>query len=78
VVPGIAVASRERVRSVVLASKRPADEVRSVVLDSSSRTSQALLRILFERKYRNSPTFSERTPEQADCANMFKDSDALW
>ncbi len=76
VVPGIAVASRERVRSVVLASKRPAEEVRSVVLDSSSRTSQALLRILFERKYRNSPTFSERTPEQADCANMFKDSDA--
>jgi len=77
VVPGVAVASKNRVRSVILATRRPLSEVRSVTLDSSSRTSQALVRILFARRYGLAPVFTERTPE-ADhgCENMFEGSDA--
>jgi predicted solute-binding protein len=77
VVPGIAVASKERVKSVVLACRKPIEDVRTAVLDSSSRTSQVLVRMLFERRFRTLPIYSERTPDIAvDCANMFEGSDA--
>ncbi len=48
VVPGIGIASREEVRSVLFVSRKPFREVESVAVDTSSRTSVALLRILFE------------------------------
>jgi chorismate dehydratase len=77
IIPDIAVASKNRVRSVVLATRLPPSEVRVVTLDSSSRTSQALLRILFRYRYGAEPTFSERTPDAARaCSNMFEGSDA--
>ena len=77
IIPDIAVASKNRVRSVVLATRLPPSEVRVVTLDSSSRTSQALLRILFRYRYGAEPTFSERTPDAATaCSNMFEGSDA--
>ena len=44
--PSPGVASRARARSVFLASRRPLEEARSVALDRSSRTSQALARIV--------------------------------
>ena len=75
IIPDVAVASKTRVRSVVLATRRPLPEVRSVTLDSSSRTSQALVRILFRRRYRLTPAFSERAPE-AFGENMLEASDA--
>ncbi|MBX7218736.1 MAG: menaquinone biosynthesis protein [Blastocatellia bacterium] len=62
VVPGVAVASRHRVRSVVLASRVPIDEVSSVALDTSSRTSVSLIRILFREFYEKNPTFSAAAP----------------
>lgn len=45
--PGIAVASRGPVDTVLLASHLPLAEVQSVALDARSRTSAALLQILF-------------------------------
>lgn len=73
----VAVASKKRVRSVVLATRCPLEEVRTVTLDSSSRTSQALVRILFARRYHCNPIFSEREPDPAvGCENMFEASDA--
>jgi chorismate dehydratase len=76
-IPDIAVASKNRVRSVVLATRLPLRKVRVVTLDSSSRTSQALLRILFRYRYGTEPTFTERTPDAAvGCRNMFEGSDA--
>jgi len=45
--PGIAVASRGPVDTVLLASRLPLKEVQSVALDARSRTSAALLQILF-------------------------------
>src|SRR5438128_2657299 len=47
IIPEIAVASKGRVRSVLLAARCPLEDVRHVTLDPSSRTSQALVRILF-------------------------------
>lgn len=45
-VPGLCIASSSEVRSVLLFSRVPFDEIRSVALDPSSRTSVALARIL--------------------------------
>jgi chorismate dehydratase len=75
VIPDIAVASKYRVRSVLLAARRPLEEVRTVALDSSSRTSQTLVKILFLRRYGRLPDFIQRTPELL-CRNMLESSDA--
>ncbi len=45
--PGIAVASRGPVGTVLLASRKPLAEVQSVALDVRSRTSAVLLQVLF-------------------------------
>src|SRR2546428_2192245 len=46
IIPGLAVASKNNVRSVLLISKVPIQEIKSLVADTSSRTSVCLLRIL--------------------------------
>jgi chorismate dehydratase len=57
IVPGVAIAARQAVRSILLVSKVPLSDIRSVALDSSSLTSVALMKVLFskwlggERKY---------------------------
>ncbi|MCI0489642.1 MAG: menaquinone biosynthesis protein [Blastocatellia bacterium] len=56
------VASKGSVRSVVLASRVPIDQVRSVALDTSSRTSAALIRIILSRFYDLSPSYSTSPP----------------
>lgn len=76
-IPEIAVASKQRVRSVLLVARRPLDQVDTVALDASSRTSQTLAKILFSRRYGRSPKYSERTPDAAQlCRNMLDSSDA--
>lgn len=49
VLPGISIASKNRVRSVLLLSRVPLETVRSVALDTSSRTSAALVEILLRK-----------------------------
>jgi chorismate dehydratase len=49
ILPDIAIASKDRVRSILLVSKKPIEQVESVATDSSSRTSVALLQILFTK-----------------------------
>jgi predicted solute-binding protein len=51
VVPGVGIASRGAVRSILLVSKCPLPEIRSLAGDTSSRTSVALARIILTRKY---------------------------
>ena len=76
-IPDIAVASKYRVRSVILASKVPIENARKVALDASSRTSQTLVKILFEHRYNASPDLLERVPDPASgCQNMLSDCDA--
>jgi len=49
IIPNAAIAARDAVRSIVLACKKPWEDVRSIALDTSSRTSVALTRILSEK-----------------------------
>ncbi len=53
VVPDIAIAAKHEVRSVLFVSKIPINQVSTVAVDSASRTSVALLRILLEKYYLN-------------------------
>ncbi|MFN0084974.1 MAG: menaquinone biosynthetic enzyme MqnA/MqnD family protein [Blastocatellia bacterium] len=77
IVPDVAVASKGRVRSVLIATRRPLEEVRRLTLDASSRTSQGLVRILFQERYGFLPELIERTPDAArGCENMLESSDA--
>ena len=77
IVPNVAVASKHRVGSVLLAARCPLENVTKVALDGSSRTSQTLVKILLARRYHNTPVYCERTPDVAHgCANMFEGTDA--
>src|SRR5262249_50163355 len=77
IIPGIAVASKRRVRSVLIASRRPLEDVRRLTLDPSSRTSQALVKIIFQRRYGFLPECVEREPgAQAALGNLFDHADA--
>src|SRR5271165_1524511 len=49
ILPNIAIAAKDRVRSILLVSKGPIEEVETVATDSSSRTSVALLQVLFTK-----------------------------
>ena len=77
IIPNVAVASKYRVGSVILAARCNLESVTKVALDGSSRTSQTLVKILFARRYHNHPVFCERTPDvAAGVANMFAGTDA--
>ncbi len=57
VIPGIAIAARERVASVLLVSRVPVAEVRQVALDASSRTGATLVKILFAKLWQQQPSY---------------------
>jgi chorismate dehydratase len=62
VLPGVAIASRRPVRSILLVSRVPIDQIRSVALDTSSMTSVALTKILFDKWLGGGPKFSPMEP----------------
>jgi chorismate dehydratase len=68
VLPGVAIASRRAVRSILLVSKVPVEKIRTVALDTSSMTSVALTRILFEKwlggeEWLGGRTFTDMSPD---------------
>jgi chorismate dehydratase len=73
ILPDIAIASRRAVRSILLVSKIPVDQVRSVALDTSSMTSVALTKVLFEKWLGGGRTF---TPMAPDIEKMLATQDA--
>jgi chorismate dehydratase len=73
VLPDLCVAATHEVRSVLLVLGKPLAQVRRVALDSASRTSAALVRILLADRYRLSPTF---VPARADPVAMLSEADA--
>jgi chorismate dehydratase len=73
IVPGAAIASRHRVKSVLLVSEVPLWRVRTVAHDKGSRTSVALAQIIFNEFYKRRPSFR---PAEPDLANMLSTSDA--
>jgi chorismate dehydratase len=73
ILPGLAIASKERVRSLLVISKVPIRQARRIALDRSSRSTQALVKILAARHWQISPEFIEADPEPAA---MLANSDA--
>lgn len=73
ILPDMAIASRNRVRSLLIISKTPFEQARSIALDSSSRSTQALTRILCDRKWKIAPEFFEMPP---DAGAMLQRADA--
>src|SRR5260370_25498603 len=62
VLPGVAIASRHPVRSILLVSQVPIENARSVALDTSSITSVALAQGLFEKWLCGARTFTYMAP----------------
>jgi chorismate dehydratase len=73
ILPGVAIASRRPVRSILLVSKVPLDQIRSVALDTSSLTSVALTKVLFAKWWGPGRIF---TPMAPDIEKMMAGHDA--
>jgi predicted solute-binding protein len=73
IVPGVAIASDGPVASVAIFTRRPMKQIRRLALDTSSRTSAVLTRILCARVFGIAPEFVRHAP---DLPAMLGDSDA--
>jgi len=73
IIPGAAVASLSRVRSVILVSTLPLWRIRTVSHDSASRASVALAKIVLQKTY---GTRAEFRPAEPNVERMLADSDA--
>jgi len=73
ILPNIAIAAKDKVRSILLVGKKPIEDVRTVAADTSSRTSVALLQVLFA-KFFGGPR--ELTPHPPRLEEMLRDHDA--
>jgi len=77
--PGIAVAAKREVRSILVVSKKPIEKAKRIALDTSSRSSVALTRILAAERWRIQPEFVDAAPnpsamlENADAALVIGD-----
>jgi chorismate dehydratase len=73
ILPGVAIASRRAVRSILLVSNKPLEDIRTIALDTSSMTSVALTKVLFEKWIGGDRTF---TPMSPGLATMLAANDA--
>jgi chorismate dehydratase len=63
IVPNLAIASKGPVTSVMLYATRPIEDVRSIAMDTSSRTSVALVRVLCGRLFDIVPRIESAAPD---------------
>jgi len=73
ILPGMGVAAKSEVRSILLVSKKPIERARRIALDTSSRSSVALVQLLCRNFWGISPQFVRADP---DAAAMLADADA--
>jgi chorismate dehydratase len=73
IVPGISIASDGDVATVAVFTRKPIEEVQTLALDLSSRTSVALTRVLCAEKWKIAPKF---TPSEPDLDAMLRRADA--
>jgi chorismate dehydratase len=79
ILPDLSIASKKSVRSLLLISRKPIQEVTKIALDRSSRSTQALTKILCAKRWRIEPEFFEMEPdltamlEKADAALLIGD-----
>lgn len=63
IIPGTGIACHGPVRSILLVSARPASQIRRLAVDSSSRTSVELARVLLLRRFGVEPEFLPHVPD---------------
>ena len=73
IVPGVAIASDGDVATVAVFTRKPMDQVETLALDLSSRTSVALTRVLCAKRWGIAPKF---TPSEPDLEQMLQKADA--
>jgi chorismate dehydratase len=73
VLPDLCIAATHEVRSVLLVSKVPAEQIRKIALDQNSRTSASLLRILMQERFHLEPEYET---QRADVPRMLEAADA--
>jgi len=80
IVPDIAIASRGAVTSVMLYTTKPIEDVTSIAMDTSSRTSVALVRVLCAKFFKIDPRIESLDPKldmmlgRCDAALMIGDN----
>jgi chorismate dehydratase len=70
-VPGVGIGSRGRIASVALYSRRPVGEIRHIALDTSSRTSVTLIRVLCRHRFGIEPEFVPHGPDLAEMTTRY-------
>jgi len=73
VLPNLAIAAQQEVRSLLVIAKKPIAQARRIALDRSSRSTQALVKILSAKHWKIAPEFAEAAP---DAAAMLHGADA--
>src|SRR5260370_40211595 len=73
ILPDMAIASKNQVRSLLVIAKKPIEQVKSFALDGSSRSTQTLTRILCVEKWKVAPEFFQAPP---DLGAMLQQADA--
>jgi len=73
VIPGVSIAAKNAVRSILLISKVPVEKIRNVATDDSSQTSAALVEVYLRKFVGIEPGFTRQKP---DLAQMLKWHDA--
>lgn len=73
ILPDVAIASRQPVRSILLVSKVPIEKIRTVALDTSSMTSAALTKVLFRKWLGGAPEYTAMPP---NTESMLENHDA--
>jgi chorismate dehydratase len=71
--PNVSISSRNKVGTVLMVSKVPLNAIRSLALDNRSRTSVALLRILYSKEFSAGLKLSQQEP---DTEKMLNNHDA--
>ncbi|HUJ30453.1 MAG TPA: menaquinone biosynthesis protein [Candidatus Acidoferrum sp.] len=71
--PGMAIAAKGEVRSILVVAKRPIEMAKRIALDTSSRSSAALVRLLAREYWRIEPEYIDAAP---DASEMLREADA--
>jgi len=71
--PGMAIASKREVRSLLVVAKKPIEMAKRIALDTSSRSTAALVRMLAAEHWRIRPEFVDAAP---DASEMLQQADA--
>ena len=71
ILPNVAIAAKESVRSILLICKKPREDVRTVAIDTSSRTSVALTQIIFAKFLGGHRKFTPHPPDLKQMLNHY-------